>query len=316
MSTSANDNKVAPMISRGNISAMQEIKTNQGLGELSGDYFQLASILQTSLSVDEILAQFSKETASMIPHEGFSYVNEQHNIHFILGTHARFACTYQLTINEENLGLVTLTRASEFSEEESEKLERLLSTLHYPLRNALLYSHAINEAHKDALTGVGNRAALSQGLYREIEMANRHGRHLGLIIVDLDHFKRVNDNLGHLAGDKALQTIVHCLSSTIRVTDSLYRFGGEEFVILLPETDEAGVLRLAKRIRRRVEKLEMIYQDTKFCVTVSIGITNYHRDDDEKSIIKRADSALYRCKNEGRNCIRIADAPKMEFSPD
>jgi len=266
--------------------------------------------------VDEILAQFSKECASKVAHDGFSYVNEQHNIHFILGTHARHACTYQLTINEENLGLVTMTRSTPFDEQETEHLEKLLSTLHYPLRNALLYSQAVIEAHKDALTGVGNRAALSRGLYREIEMANRHGRNLGLIMVDIDHFKRVNDNLGHLAGDKVLQTIVHCLASTIRVTDSLYRFGGEEFVILLPETDDAGVLRLAKRIRRRVEKLTLHYQDTEFRITVSIGITNFHKNDDEKNLIKRADNALYRCKNEGRNCIRIADAPKLEFSPD
>jgi len=304
------------MVSRGSVAAMQDAKVFPQFGELTSDYFHLAALLQTSLSVDEILAQFSKETAIKVPHDGFSFVNEQYNIHFILGTHARHACTYQLTINEENLGHITLTRATEFTEAETETLERNLSTLHYPLRNALLYSQAVTAAHKDALTGVGNRAALSRGLYREIELANRHKRNLGLIMVDIDHFKNVNDSLGHLAGDKVLQSIVHCLASSIRITDSLYRFGGEEFVILLPETDESGVLRLAKRIRRRVEKLTLQYQETAFSVTVSIGITSLHHDDDEKTLLKRADSALYRCKNEGRNCIRIADTPKMEFSPN
>ena len=316
MTSPVHDNKIAPVLSQGSIAALQDSDSAPVWGELSSDFFLLASKLQTSLSVDEILARFSKDSSGSIPHDGFSYVNEQYNIHFILGTHARHACTYQLTINEQSLGLITLTRATPFSEEETEKLERLLSMLHYPLRNALLYSQAVSEAHKDALTGVGNRAALSRGLYREIEMANRHGRHLGLIMVDIDHFKRVNDSLGHLAGDKVLQTIVHCLASTIRVTDSLYRYGGEEFVILLPETDEAGVLRLAKRIRRRVEKLDLHYQDTEFRVTVSIGLTNYHANDNEKSLIKRADQALYRCKNEGRNCIRIGDASRMEFTPE
>jgi len=316
MSSPVPDNKIAPMVSHGNIKAMQEHLTLPPLNELSSDYFQLASKLQTSLSVDEILAQFSKECGNAVGHDGFSYVNEQYNIHFILGNHSRHACTYQLTINDDNLGLVTVTRSTPFTEPETEKLERLLSTLHYPLRNALLYTSAISEAHKDALTGVGNRAALSRGLFREIEMANRHGRHLGLIMADIDHFKHVNDNLGHLAGDKVLQTITHCMSSSIRVTDSLYRFGGEEFVILLPETDEAGVLRLAKRIRRRVEKMILRYQETEFSITISLGITNFQKNDDEKTIIKRADGALYRCKNEGRNCIRIADAPRLEFSPN
>jgi len=316
MSSPVQDNKIAPMISHGNIAALQEKSADLAWNDLGGDFFQLTTILQTSLSVDEILAQFSKECANLVAHEGFSYVNEQYNIHFILGTHARHACTYQLTINQDNLGLVTITRGTPFSEEETEKLERLLSILHYPLRNALLYTSAISEAHKDPLTGVGNRAALSRGLYREMEMANRHGRNLGVIMVDIDHFKSVNDQYGHLVGDKVLQTIVHCLSSTIRVTDSLYRFGGEEFVILLPETDVIGVLRLAKRIRRRVEKLLMHYHEKEFGVTVSLGITSYHKNDDEKTLIKRADNALYRCKNEGRNCIRIADAPKLEFSPD
>lgn len=316
MSTPLRDKKISPVNSLGNISAIANPQQIKEMGNFTKDFVELTTLLQTSLSSDEILAQFSRETNAKVPHDGFSYVNEKHDIHFILGETARHACTYQLTINEESLGIISLTRATPFTEEEIEKLERYLCTLHYPLRNALLYSQAVSAAHKDALTGIGNRAALSRGLFREIEMAHRHHRNLGILMIDIDHFKRVNDSFGHLTGDKVIQSIVHCLSASIRVTDSLYRYGGEEFVILLPETDGNGVLRLAKRIRRRVEKLSQLHNETEFRVTVSIGVANFQANDDEKSLLKRADTALYRCKNEGRNCIRIADPNKMEFNAD
>ena len=99
---------------------------------------------------------------------------------------------------------------------------------------------------------------------------------------------------------------MECANESVRISDMVFRYGGEEFLIVLPETDETGVLRLAKRIRRRVEKLETKYQNQLINMTVSIGVTCLREADDYKTLFKRADSALYQAKGEGRNCIRIA----------
>jgi diguanylate cyclase (GGDEF)-like protein len=122
----------------------------------------------------------------------------------------------------------------------------------------------------------------------------------------VDHFKSINDAYGHAAGDYLLQSLTTCTEQSMRISDFLFRYGGEEFVIILPETDQAGVLRLAKRIRRRVEKLETVYQDQTIQMTVSLGVTNLRESDDEKTLFTRADEALYRAKRDGRNCIRVA----------
>ena len=125
-------------------------------------------------------------------------------------------------------------------------------------------------------------------------------------MMDIDHFKKINDKYGHAVGDYALQALVECAEKSVRISDLMFRYGGEEFVIVLPETDEPGVLRLAKRIRRRVEKLETRIQGQIIPMTVSIGITTLQESDDDKTFVGRADEALYKAKRDGRNCIRIA----------
>lgn len=305
--TYPSENKILPVNSNGNIAITGTSMDFAKMADVSVEIYQLSSLLQTSLNVDEILAQFCNEMRTQLAHDGFSFVNEAHNINFVLGEHKRHACTYELTINNNNLGILSISRSERFSEDEIGNLERYLCTLHYPLRNAFLYSDAVNAAHKDPLTGIGNRAAMSRSVHREIELALRHKRNLGVMVIDIDHFKQVNDRYGHLAGDKVLQTLVHCLTDTVRISDGVFRYGGEEFVIILPETDEPGVLRLAKRIRRRIEKLPTSYQDQVIHTTISVGLTILQEKDDEKTLFQRADQALYQCKREGRNCIRIGN---------
>ncbi|KPJ89642.1 MAG: hypothetical protein AMJ53_15585 [Gammaproteobacteria bacterium SG8_11] len=276
------------------------------LSQKNDKVLQIATLLHTSLSVEEIIAQFSEEIGDVIHHNSLSYVNEKLDINVLFGQSARHSCTYELSINEQSLGLLSLTRDKSFSDEEIEQLERLICALHYPLRNAVLYTVAVNSAHKDPLTGIGNRAAMNTALHREIELASRHHRSLCVILLDVDHFKSINDTYGHAAGDHCLQSLVKCAENSVRISDLLFRYGGEEFMIILPETDESGVLRLAKRIRRRVERLETTYQNQLIRMTISLGITTLRESDDEKTLFTRADEALYKAKQEGRNCIRIA----------
>lgn len=299
--------KVLPVNTNGNIAALLSADQNTPLTEHNGKILHIANLLQTTLDVDEILSIFSKEIHSTILHDNLSFVHEQRNINVVLGKRARHSCTYELTIKEDHLGFISFTRKSKFSNADIEMLENMICAVHYPLRNALLYTEAISAAHKDPLTGVGNRGSMNDSIHREMELASRHNRSLGIIMLDIDHFKSINDSYGHAAGDVLLQTLVECAEKSVRISDMMFRYGGEEFVILLPETDEAGVLRLAKRIRRRVEKLETTIQSQVIKLTVSIGVTTLNNTDDDKSLVARADEALYRAKREGRNCIRIAD---------
>ena len=301
----AKENKIAPMNSNGTLAALLRPEQFAELADKHDKVLQITGILQTSLNAEEILAQFSNEIIDIVPHDHLAYINENQNINFVLGSRTRHSVTYELTINDDKLGILTLTRKNKFTKPEIAKLEKLICAVHYPLRNALLYHTAINAAHKDPLTGIGNRAAMNTAIHREIELAFRHNRSLGIIMMDVDHFKSINDVYGHCAGDYVLQSLIECSEKSVRISDMLFRYGGEEFVIVLPETDEAGMLRLAKRIRRRVEKLETQFNSQTIQITVSLGITTLREADDDKSLIARADEALYRAKRDGRNCIRI-----------
>ena len=304
-SISHTESKILPVKGNKNLAAILE-SSQKAAAAQNERVLQIASLLQTSLNIEEIISYFSNEISPIIAHDHVNYVNEKLDVNFAIGKRARYSCTYELTINENRLGIISLSRNKKFSEQETEKIEYLICALHYPLRNALLYQEAVSAAHKDPLTGVGNRGAMTTTLHRELEKAFRHSRSLGLIMMDIDHFKKINDKYGHSVGDFALQSLVECAEASVRISDMMFRYGGEEFVIVLPETDEAGVLRLAKRIRRRVEKLETMIQSHKITMTVSIGIATLQESDDEKTFVARADEALYKAKRDGRNCIRIA----------
>ncbi len=219
---------------------------------------------------------------------------------------ARHVCSYRLVVAGEELGQLTFTRRKRFSAPETRLLEDLLCSLVYPLRNALLYHAALKAAFMDPLTGVNNRATMSTTFNREIEMARRHAMPLALAILDIDHFKLINDKYGHAAGDCVLKQLAQTVMRCIRNTDILFRYGGEEFTVLLSNTAPGGAVLLAERIRRAVEKTACAYNDTTMPVTVSLGVAFLKEGDTEVALFERADNALYQAKYEGRNCTRLA----------
>lgn len=267
---------------------------------------QLGNQLQASLDVEDVLGSFEDHAQRLVAHDHFVYSHKMHGIDFSIGKNARHHLSYQLKINNEFLGTLQIGRRRKFSAEESRQLENLLCALLYPLRNALLYRSALAAAHKDPLTGAGNRAAFNEALSREIELAHRYQRPLGMIMIDIDHFKKVNDTYGHATGDCLIRALAACADNTIRLTDLLFRYGGEEFVVLLPETDSKGVLNLAERIRRNIQDLDCSCEGNHVNMTASLGIATLNADDSEESFFSRADKALYRAKAEGRNCTRVA----------
>ncbi|MDT8384840.1 MAG: GGDEF domain-containing protein [Gammaproteobacteria bacterium] len=268
---------------------------------------QLSHQLQASLDIDEVLGQFSREIKAFVAHDHLGYRNDHKDCGFSIGKSGRCRINYKLSIKNEGLGQLVLTRKSKFTKTETEAVERLAAALLYPLRNALRYREAVQAAQKDALTGIGNRAALNESLRREIELAQRHKRTLGMIIFDIDHFKNINDTYGHNTGDCLLKALTHTAEETIRNSDQVFRYGGEEFVVLLPETGIDGVKQLAERIRSNVEALECICEGHHIKMTASFGVAILQADETDESFFVRTDKALYQAKNAGRNCTRVSE---------
>jgi diguanylate cyclase len=157
----------------------------------------------------------------------------------------------------------------------------------------------------DPLTGLPNRAAWSERLEHEIVQWQQHGNPLLLAMLDLDHFKRINDNYGHLAGDKVLKIIASVLRKRLRGTDFIARFGGEEFVLLVPNTPLAVGAKLAETLRTAIEACPFHFKGERVTITVSMGMTAFKTGEHSDFVLKRADQALYRAKNAGRNRVEL-----------
>ena len=155
----------------------------------------------------------------------------------------------------------------------------------------------------DPLTGLPNRAAWGERLQHEVEQWQAHGKPLLIAMLDLDHFKRINDGYGHLAGDKVLKIIATQLRKHLRPIDFIARFGGEEFVLLMPDTPLAAGLDLIEKLRAAIEACPFHFKGEPVTITTSIGVSAFRTGDRSDHVLKRADEALYRAKRRGRNAV-------------
>ncbi len=157
----------------------------------------------------------------------------------------------------------------------------------------------------DGLTGIANRRAFDSEFQRLREQARRFWRSLSLIMVDIDRFKLYNDTLGHEAGDNALRAVAQLLQRDLRQVDTAYRYGGEEFVCLLPETEATGAMIVAERLRDGIVSARIAHPANPplGIVTVSLGVATFDMRDQGEDLVRHADAALYAAKAAGRNCV-------------
>ena len=195
----------------------------------------------------------------------------------------------------------------DFSAADMELLMTLGNQAAVAIERATLLHKLEHRAAIDGLTQLLNRRAWFEQSERIMAMADRHGWPLSVVMLDVDYFKRINDTYGHAAGDKVLQTLGQTLQHVVRRSELVGRYGGEEFVILLPETDGPTALRMAERIRRTIAALRIDVGEQQLAITISLGVATTERPTlDLTSLADHADHALYAAKHAGRNCSRRA----------
>ena len=161
----------------------------------------------------------------------------------------------------------------------------------------------VEAALKDPLTGIYNRRHFDERMQAEFAAARRHGTPLSLLVIDVDHFKQINDNHGHLAGDALLKVVARALSEGLRKEDILARYGGEEFVVIARGTSLAGATQFAERLRECIERASCNWQGAELRVTASIGLAQLGADMTVQQLIDAADRGVYQAKNGGRNQV-------------
>jgi len=262
--------------------------------------------LQMSLDIEWVITQFMEYMHSYMLFDGYSYQLEETNISIELGRQSGHRCSYNLQIEEHELGVLTVFRGRKFSESELVLLENILCSVLYPLKNSIQFHSAALSARCDALTGVSNRSSFETSLDREISLSKRNTQALSLLVIDIDHFKSVNDNFGHAAGDEVLKVVASTIQKNMRDSDLLFRYGGEEFVAILNDSDCEEALEVAERILNSVKSNVIEYQGQELSVSVSIGLTCLDKSDVRESFFNRADHALYEAKHLGRDQVKVA----------
>lgn len=181
------------------------------------------------------------------------------------------------------------------------------SRLKQELDKAIQHSKELEKKlERDQLTGAYNRRAYDRRVEEEMERFLRYGTMFSLLMMDADKFKLINDNYGHAVGDKCLQELIKRILPLLRKNDMLARYEGEEFVIILPETDSAGAKTAAEKIRKTIERIGFLYKSKKIKVTVSIGVSQSRKGDkDHLQILERVDIAVYKAKEQGRNRVIV-----------
>lgn len=190
---------------------------------------------------------------------------------------------------------------------EAPAVEHLARVLAMAIRNCKLFREVQNQAHTDALTGLRNYRAFHETLRTELHRSQRYGRPLGLVMLDIDSFKELNDQFGHQAGDAALSELGKVIRAATRREDFSARYGGDEIAIILPETGQPGCLSVVRRLLASVREHDFMFDGKRLPFSISIGLAHFKPDMSITQIVGAADQALYKAKQAGKNRFEAAE---------
>ena len=275
----------------------------QKQGLTQGQLNKFIQKLLTTIDLPKLTELYFQQLHSTLPLSELKIQFEDNSVRFgqtVDNTHIK-------TLKCIQMGTAVAVMDYSFTQPLSLSHWQILQQMHvnfcYPFKNALEHQKIKQFAMKDFLTSLGNRASYDEAMVRLSNQSQRRHQPFGLLVLDMDNFKQVNDINGHHEGDKVLMdcadTILHCL----RESDFAFRFGGDEFCCLLPEADTQTNNLIAQRILSAIESNSFLQQHKISC---SIGSATYQENDSQIGIFSRADEALYAAKQSGKNCIRAA----------
>ena len=209
-----------------------------------------------------------------------------------------------LMIEKEIVGLLNINDVGQdsFDVGDLDFILNLSEFIAMSISNAVLYEQTSKLAVTDGLTGITNRPSVEKSLRIEFERSKRYNSPLSLILLDVDHFKDVNDTYGHQKGDEILIAFAALLKKACRTNDIAARYGGEEFLMILPQSNAQGAFKIAERVREEIMKISFTGNESNFAVTVSCGVAEFNKDYESiNKLIAAVDQALYEAKNGGRN---------------
>lgn len=222
---------------------------------------------------------------------------------YFYGVCGKTVVSWNIKLNNDFISSILLAVEEDFVQTYIDEGKIFLPHLTLSAKRIVLFTQINDRARVDGLTGLYLRRYFMERLHTEIQVAKRYKTDFYIMMLDIDFFKKVNDTYGHLAGDKVLSSIAKILSDSVRPGDIIGRYGGEEFIILLPMVTKKQVSEIAENIRKNVEKQKFTEDNETFTTTISIGITKYIETLNEDNLISIADNALYQAKKEGRNKV-------------
>jgi diguanylate cyclase (GGDEF)-like protein len=265
------------------------------------------SSMRHEQSFSKTLAQETMTTGELLILDNAMTDPRFQSAHSILASRIQSVICIPLFRGEEIIGVIyldNLHRSGQFQSVHHGFLMTFARQASLALHNAKLYTQAVS----DDLSGLFLRKYVEQRIREEIARYSRQQHPFAILMIDIDHFKSINDRFGHTKGDEVIVRVAKHLQSLARTADVVSRYGGEEFLMLLPQTTLEGARSLAERLREKVASVTFHAGDTSFSITISLGIASYEDcfGEDLVALINSADQALYQAKREGRNCVRCA----------
>lgn len=265
--------------------------------------YTLLNRLQTTVEPEILFAIFYQEVSQYLPICNVGFVTNRVELKLLIQDRGGYCISQRLAINNKSLGCFKCYFTDKPTLAQVKLLKKLAKILSYPLNNAMQYQQVKHMALTDNLTGLANRNQFEATFQGLVSNNNEKQTSFSLLVIDLDGFKRINDQFGHQTGDLVLCSFAKILLACCREQDKVFRFGGDEFTILLNDTKIDSVPKIAQRISTLMNTCQFL---TKFGLSCSIGSALYQRYDESKQLFGRADEALYRAKGKGKNCLEMS----------